>query len=157
MDKFELWARRFNVYWLISSSFAPTELASRICMKIVENWKGRKGTLTNPTLMVMRLRMYLVDSGARHYNATTMFEADVLVIGAGAVGLAIAKSLSQRDLRVIILEEAAEIGSNTSRRCFQLVRKQSAPYFCRMLCMTGTHGISHHASVLHAQPSLITE
>ena len=42
--------------------------------------------------------------------------ADVVVIGAGAVGVAIAKRLAERNLSVIIVETASEIGSNTSRR-----------------------------------------
>ncbi len=50
-----------------------------------------------------------------------MDEVDVVVIGAGVVGLAIARALALRGLQVVILEQATSFGTGTSSRNSEVV------------------------------------
>jgi L-2-hydroxyglutarate oxidase LhgO len=49
------------------------------------------------------------------------YRTDAVVIGAGVVGLAIARALALRGLETIVLEKAAHIGSETSSRSSEVI------------------------------------
>ena len=51
----------------------------------------------------------------------TSFDFDAVVVGAGAVGLACAYALAQRDLSVAVLEKAAGIGQGVSSRNSEVI------------------------------------
>ncbi len=57
-----------------------------------------------------------VDPGSRVVDTV-----DCVVIGAGVVGLAVARRMAQRRLETIVLEAAAEIGSGTSSRNSEVI------------------------------------
>jgi len=50
-----------------------------------------------------------------------MDKVDCVVIGAGVVGLAIARQLAQRNLEVIVLEAADDIGTGISSRNSEVI------------------------------------
>ena len=50
-----------------------------------------------------------------------MDEVDAVVVGAGVVGLAIARALAQQGLQVVILEQATAFGTGTSSRSSEVV------------------------------------
>jgi len=84
-----------------------------------------------------------------------MDEVDVVVIGAGVVGLAIARALAQRGREVLILEAADRFGSGVSSRNSEVIHAGS--YYPRgslkaRLCVAGRdllyafcseHGVAH--------------
>jgi L-2-hydroxyglutarate oxidase LhgO len=84
-----------------------------------------------------------------------MDRADVVVIGAGVVGLAVARSLAQRGREVLILEAAARFGSGVSSRNSEVIH--AGIYYPRgslkaRLCIPGRdllyafcseHGVPH--------------
>ena len=83
------------------------------------------------------------------------FSTDVLVIGAGAVGLAVARSLAQRGLETFILEKNAHFGMETSARSSEVIH--AGLYYPQgslkaRLCIAGnrllydfceSHGVGH--------------
>ncbi|MEM1153709.1 MAG: NAD(P)/FAD-dependent oxidoreductase [Pseudomonadota bacterium] len=52
---------------------------------------------------------------------TTNFTTDAVVIGAGVIGLAIARALALKGLETIVLEQASHIGSETSSRNSEVI------------------------------------
>ena len=44
------------------------------------------------------------------------FSTDIVIIGAGVVGLAIARTLSEKNREILVLEELSEFGKITSSR-----------------------------------------
>jgi L-2-hydroxyglutarate oxidase LhgO len=46
---------------------------------------------------------------------------DTVVIGAGVIGLAIAKTLTDAGQKLILVEREVKIGSGTSSRCFVII------------------------------------
>jgi L-2-hydroxyglutarate oxidase LhgO len=59
-------------------------------------------------------------SGVR-YRCSDSLEVDCVVVGAGVVGLAIARALSRAGNEVIVLEQAGEIGTETSSRNSEVI------------------------------------
>ena len=82
-------------------------------------------------------------------------EVDCIVIGAGVIGLAIARRLAMAGRDVLVLEAAAGIGSETSSRNSEVIH--AGLYFAKdqlktQLCLTGrpalyayceSHGVAH--------------
>ena len=50
-----------------------------------------------------------------------MFKVEAVVVGAGVIGLAIARALALRGVQVLLLEKAARIGSETSSRNSEVI------------------------------------
>ncbi len=71
-----------------------------------------------------------------------MYDTDVIVVGAGVIGLAVARECSMRGLSVIVLEQAAQIGSETSSRNSEVIHSgiyyQTDSLKAR-LCVEGRH------------------
>jgi L-2-hydroxyglutarate oxidase LhgO len=86
-----------------------------------------------------------------------MEQVDCIVIGAGVVGLAIARELSGRGLEVLILEAADAIGTETSSRNSEVVH--AGIYYPlgslkARLCLTGREKLYRYCSergVQHAR------
>jgi L-2-hydroxyglutarate oxidase LhgO len=84
-----------------------------------------------------------------------MADIDAVVIGAGAIGLAIARDLSMRGLSTIILEREREFGTGTSSRNSEVIHAglyYPAGSLKAKLCVEGkellydfceSHGVSH--------------
>lgn len=70
-------------------------------------------------------------------------EYDVIIIGAGAVGCAIARELSRYQLRVIVLEKAADVAAGTSGRNSAVVHagfNNKPGSLMARLCVEGSQG-----------------
>lgn len=50
-----------------------------------------------------------------------MFDTDVIVVGAGVIGLALARECAMEELSVIVLEQAGHIGTETSSRNSEVI------------------------------------
>ena len=71
-----------------------------------------------------------------------MYEADVIVIGAGVVGLAIARALAGAGREVLVLEAAGSIGTETSSRNSEVIHAglyYPAGSLKARLCVEGKH------------------
>ncbi len=71
-------------------------------------------------------------------------KVDTVVVGAGVVGLAIARALAHRDHEVVVLESAAQIGSGISSRNSEVIH--AGIYYPRntlkaRLCVDGKHAL----------------
>src|SRR5260221_11958705 len=74
-------------------------------------------TLSTETVLHVRVPLrWRVDPGSRVVDTV-----DCVVIGAGVVGLPVARRMAQRRLETIVLEAAAEIGSGTSSRNSEVI------------------------------------
>ncbi|HRD83832.1 MAG TPA: NAD(P)/FAD-dependent oxidoreductase [Rubrivivax sp.] len=85
-----------------------------------------------------------------------MDEVDCIVIGAGVVGLAVARQLARRGREVLVLEAESRIGSATSSRSSEVIHAglYSPPGSLKAgLCVRGrrlllefcdSHGVAHH-------------
>ncbi|MGH6858779.1 MAG: NAD(P)/FAD-dependent oxidoreductase [Phyllobacterium sp.] len=86
-----------------------------------------------------------------------MERVDCLVVGAGVVGLAIARELAQEGLETLIVEEAETIGTGTSSRNSEVIH--AGIYYPRMslkhrLCIEGRQALYAYAErndVTHAR------
>jgi L-2-hydroxyglutarate oxidase LhgO len=58
---------------------------------------------------------------ARVASSSAAYHVDVAVIGAGVIGLAVARSLAQAGKEVLLLDRAARIGSETSSRNSEVI------------------------------------
>ena len=71
-----------------------------------------------------------------------MYDTDAIVVGAGVIGLAVARECSMRGLSVIVLERAEHIGSETSSRNSEVIHSgiyyQTDSLKAR-LCVEGRH------------------
>lgn len=54
-------------------------------------------------------------------NGTWMEQVDCIVIGAGVVGLAVARVMAQRGLETLVLEQGTDIGTGTSSRNSEVI------------------------------------
>jgi L-2-hydroxyglutarate oxidase LhgO len=84
-----------------------------------------------------------------------MFETECLVVGAGAIGLAIARRLAMDGRQVLVLERAARVGTETSSRSNQVIHaglyhrpKGPQAVLCgrgreAMYAFCETHGVEH--------------
>ena len=50
-----------------------------------------------------------------------MFKSEAVVVGAGVIGLSVARSLAARGLEVLVLEQAAGIGQGISSRNSEVI------------------------------------
>jgi L-2-hydroxyglutarate oxidase LhgO len=50
-----------------------------------------------------------------------MLKIETIVVGAGVIGLAIARALAARGLQVLVLEEEASIGQGVSSRTSEVI------------------------------------
>ena len=87
--------------------------------------------------------------------STEHFSCDAVVIGAGVVGLAIARALASKDLEVFVLEKNAHFGMETSSRNSEVIH--AGIYYPKgslkaKLCVEGkrllydfcaSHGVAH--------------
>ena len=73
-----------------------------------------------------------------------MYETDVIVIGAGVVGLAIARTLASAGREVLVLEAAGSIGTETSSRNSEVIHAglyYPAGSLKARLCVEGKHAL----------------
>ena len=73
-----------------------------------------------------------------------MTDIDVIVIGAGAVGLAVGRALASRGQSVIVLEKNSRFGEETSSRNSEVIH--AGMYYPTgslkaRLCVTGKHAM----------------
>lgn len=86
-----------------------------------------------------------------------MDQVDCIIIGAGVVGLAIARELSERGLEVLILEAADAIGTETSSRNSEVIHAgiyYTAGSLKARLCVAGRERLYRYCSergVAHAR------
>ena len=86
-----------------------------------------------------------------------MIEVQTVVIGAGVVGLAVARALALAGREVIVLERADRIGTETSSRSSEVIH--SGVYYREdslkaRLCVTGRHALYNYCrdrGILHRQ------
>src|SRR6476660_5929415 len=82
-------------------------------------------------------------------SCTTMDRVDCVVIGAGVVGLAVARKLAQAGREVIVLEEAEAIGTVTSSRNSEVIHAgiyyRAGSWMARM-CVDGKHALYRYCS-----------
>jgi len=73
-----------------------------------------------------------------------MDRVDCVVIGAGVIGLAVARKLAQAGREVIVLEEAEAIGTITSSRNSEVIHAgiyyRAGSWMARM-CVSGKHAL----------------
>jgi L-2-hydroxyglutarate oxidase LhgO len=78
-----------------------------------------------------------------------MDRVDCVVIGAGVVGLAVARKLAQAGREVIVLEEAEAIGTITSSRNSEVIHAgiyyRAGSWMARM-CVSGKHALYRYCS-----------
>src|SRR6201991_2388941 len=77
-------------------------------------------------------------------SRTAMDRVDCVVIGAGVIGLAVARKLAQAGREVIVLEEAEAIGTITSSRNSEVIHAgiyyRAGSWMARM-CVSGKHAL----------------
>jgi L-2-hydroxyglutarate oxidase LhgO len=88
-------------------------------------------TTPKPVLVINRARAFLAHLARarceqdhhRHLHASSSFdfETDVLVIGAGVVGLAVAREAARRGARVVVAERNESVGMETSSRSSEVI------------------------------------
>ena len=94
-----------------------------------------------------------------------MDKVDVLIVGAGVVGLAIARSLSRAGREVIVIEANAGIGEETSSRNSEVIHAgiyYKAGSLMARMCVNGkralydycaSHGIPHKNCGVFSKPA----
>jgi len=78
-----------------------------------------------------------------------MFKIDTVVVGAGVIGLAIARALSLRGREVLVLERADGVGQETSSRNSEVIH--AGLYYPTgslkaRLCVEGRHALYHYCA-----------
>ena len=102
-------------------------------------WLGRRPMLNEAT--INRCRRCPI---ARQFSGfeAPMDKVDCVVVGAGVIGLAVARRLAQAGREVIVLEEAEGIGTVTSSRNSEVIHAgiyyPAGSWMARM-CVTGKH------------------
>ena len=85
---------------------------------------------------------------------------DVLIVGAGAVGCAIARELSRYALRIGVLEKEADVAAGTSGRNSAVVHagfNNRPGSLMAKLCVEGSQGFEALCRELQCQPGDILE
>ena len=60
-----------------------------------------------------------------------MIKTDVLIIGAGAVGVGIARELSKFELDVLVVEKKDDVGGDATKSCSAMISTEfSVPPLC---------------------------
>jgi L-2-hydroxyglutarate oxidase LhgO len=81
-----------------------------------------------------------------------MFKIEAVVVGAGVIGLAIARALAQRGIQVLVLEKESLIGSGTSSRNSEVIH--AGLYYepnslKARLCVNGRHMLYRYCDERH--------
>src|SRR5450756_3195531 len=81
-----------------------------------------------------------------------MDKVECVVIGAGVVGLAVARRLAQAGREVIVLEAAEGIGTVTSSRNSEVIHAgiyYPAGSLMARMCVSGRHALYEYLSLIH--------
>src|SRR5262249_10720619 len=77
----------------------------------------------------------------------TMFKVEAVVVGAGVIGLAIARALALRGVQVLLLEKEGVVGSGTSSRNSEVIHAglyDEPESLKALLCVSGRRMLYHY-------------